>query len=263
MIAPIGDAGSDVRRRSNQILKHLISPAVMHCGYAEPVRADKLSEAGMITTQVIQKILQVPLVIADLTGRNPNVYYELALRHAVRRPCVQIIAQGETLPFDVAGFRTIQVNHQDLDNVEEAREEMIRQVRSMDGRIDVDSPVSTAIDLESFKTSKKPEERLQAEMMAAFAELRAEVVGLSRKLSENDSERLVRSTPPLRFSMSVPAYVLPGVGPRAFDRLQNAGIETLADVDEASVDLLASIEGIGPRLALKIKSELAEFKQTR
>jgi phage gp29-like protein len=73
VIAPIGEEGSDVRRRSDQVLKHVIAPAAKECGY-ETIRADKISEPGMITSQVIQHLLEDALVIADLTGRNPNVF---------------------------------------------------------------------------------------------------------------------------------------------------------------------------------------------
>lgn len=203
VIAPIGEVGSEVRKRSNQVLKHLIAPAAARCGYGEPTRADMLSEAGMITTQIIQKIMQVPLVVADLTGRNPNVYYELALRHAIRKPCIQLIAEGEPLPFDVAGFRTIQVNYHDLDSVEEAREEMVRQIRALDGKADVDSPISTAVDLETFKKSSKPEERFQGEVLAALAELRADVATLTRQVQEGPKSPVATTlTLPSRYAVS-------------------------------------------------------------
>src|SRR3954453_10572257 len=100
VIGPIGDPGSADRKRSDQVLKHIIAPSVSPYGYSA-VRADHISEAGMITSQVIQHVIDDPLVIADLTGRNPNVFYELAIRHAVRKPYIQLIEAGEALPFDV------------------------------------------------------------------------------------------------------------------------------------------------------------------
>ena len=72
VISPIGNEGSDVRRRADQVLRHVIGPAVASCGY-EAIRADQIAEPGLITTQVIQHIIDDPLVIADLTGSNPNL----------------------------------------------------------------------------------------------------------------------------------------------------------------------------------------------
>lgn len=89
VVAPIGEPDSDARKRSDQVLRHIICPAVQPLGY-EPVRADQISEPGIITTQIIQHIIDDPLVVADLSGWNPNVFYELALRHALRKPYVQL-----------------------------------------------------------------------------------------------------------------------------------------------------------------------------
>jgi hypothetical protein len=120
VIAPIGDDGTDTRERSDKVLRHIITPVVTDLGY-EAVRADQLAEPGLISSQVIQHVTDDPLVIADLTERNPNVFYELAIPHALRKPLVQLIAKGERIPFDVAGMRTIEVDIHDLDSVEAAK----------------------------------------------------------------------------------------------------------------------------------------------
>src|SRR5688572_13315379 len=85
VISPIGEVGSEVRARADQILKYVIQPAVKVFGYVA-IRADAMPEPGLITTQIIDRIINDDLVVADLTGKNPNVYYELALRHAIRKP---------------------------------------------------------------------------------------------------------------------------------------------------------------------------------
>jgi hypothetical protein len=173
VIAPIGEEGSEIRRRSDQVLKHVIGPAARECGY-EAVRADRISEPGMITSQVIQHLLDDPLVVADLTGRNPNVFYELAIRHAVRKPIAQVIQVGEPIPFDVAQSRIIQVDHHDLDSVARCREELVSQIRSVEKNpSDVDTPISTAIDLQSLRQSENPVERSNAEILSMLQELRA------------------------------------------------------------------------------------------
>lgn len=175
IIAPIGDEGSDVRRRSDQVLKHIITPAAKECDY-EPIRADKISEPGMITSQVIQHLLDDLLVIADLTGRNPNVFYELAIRHAIRKPVVQIIQRGEPIPFDVAQSRTIQVDHHDLDSIARCREELVGQIRSVEkDPSDVDTPISVAVDLQSLCKSENPLEKSNAEIMALLQDLRSKI----------------------------------------------------------------------------------------
>src|SRR5262245_18567694 len=81
LIAPIGLPDSPERRRLTGLAKllHGILPTVglgLLCPHEIP-------EAGSITEQVINALYRSRLVIADLTGLNPNVMYELAIRHCV------------------------------------------------------------------------------------------------------------------------------------------------------------------------------------
>lgn len=173
IIAPIGEPDSETRKRSDQILKHVITPAVEECGY-NPIRADHISEPGIITTQVIQHIVEDPLVIADLTDQNPNVFYELAIRHAVKKPLVQIIQTGEQIPFDVAATRAIFVDHRDLDSVEKAKLEIVKQIKAAEeDPSKIDTPISLALDLQLLRqkvaTLKKKSERISVTEFAKEA----------------------------------------------------------------------------------------------
>src|SRR5438552_15664428 len=85
VISPIGEDDSETRKCSDQVLKHIITGPIEQLGY-EVVRADKISEPGIITSQIIEQVVEAALVIADLTEKNPNVFYELALRHVTRKP---------------------------------------------------------------------------------------------------------------------------------------------------------------------------------
>lgn len=146
-IAPIGNEGSEIRTRSDKVLKHLVRPAAKRCGF-RAIRGDQISEPGVINGQVIRHIAEDPVVVADLTGANGNVFYELALRHVLGRPCVQIIEKGERIPFDVTGMRTVEVDMRDPDSLEAAREEVVRQMRAATEKgYKVENPVSQAITL--------------------------------------------------------------------------------------------------------------------
>jgi hypothetical protein len=183
VIAPIGETESPVRKRSDQILKFVIEPAVKSCGY-EALRADRIAEPGLITTQVIQHVLNDPMVIADLTGRNPNVYYELAIRHAIRKPYVQIIQEGELLPFDITWVRTIAVNYPELEGVDKAKTEIISQIKFLEeSDTPVDSSISVGVTLEALRRSANPEDRQLADVFTAITELRTELASIEKKVS--------------------------------------------------------------------------------
>ncbi len=165
------------------MLSHIIIPVAAECGY-KAIRADEISEPGVITAQIIHHLLDDDMVVADLTGQNPNVYYELAVRHAVRKPVVQIIQAEEKIPFDVAGQRTIPVNHHDLDSVEQCHRELTKQIRASekDPSI-VDSPISVAIDLQVLRQSENPLEKSTAEIMDMLQALRAQITELQDRVT--------------------------------------------------------------------------------
>jgi len=91
VIGPIGESGSPIRSRADRVFRHVIQPAAAACGYFKVIRSDLDARPGMIGSQVINHLLDDDLVIADLTGHNANVFYELAIRHMVQKPVVQII----------------------------------------------------------------------------------------------------------------------------------------------------------------------------
>src|SRR5262249_23924162 len=154
-----------------KILKYVVEPPADQAGY-DVVRADKIDKPGIITSQIIRHVLDSDLVVADLTGWNPNVFYELALRHAIRKPYIQIIGQGERIPFDVSGVRTITVDHTDLDSVDKCKREIAAQIQALESSTaEVESPVSVTVEIESLKRSAQPVEKHLAEIRETLSRL--------------------------------------------------------------------------------------------
>lgn len=112
-ITPIGSDDSDARKHSDLFMKSLIEPAMNELQLSV-VRADKIGNPGMITTNIIEHIKRSRLVIADLSMLNPNVFYEMALRHSCKLPIVQIIRKSDRLPFDVNQVNSIVIDTTDI-----------------------------------------------------------------------------------------------------------------------------------------------------
>lgn len=106
VVSPIGDEGSDTRRQADDLFDLVLGPGLEPFAF-DLVRADRIPGSGVITTEIIELVQSAELCVIDLTGHNANVYYECGRRHETGRPYVQLIQRGETIPFDLAGIRTI------------------------------------------------------------------------------------------------------------------------------------------------------------
>jgi EAL domain-containing protein (putative c-di-GMP-specific phosphodiesterase class I) len=106
VVSPIGAEGSDEREHADAVLQTIIRPAAARLDL-HVVRADQIADPGNITDQVVTHLVEAAIVVADLTFRNPNVFWELGVRHAFGLPVVLLARDGELLPFDVAAERVI------------------------------------------------------------------------------------------------------------------------------------------------------------
>lgn len=90
------------------VYDQIISPAVVEAGL-EPVRADEERNGGIIHKPMFERLLLCEYAVADLTSANPNVFYELGVRHAARpRSTLTLFAEdGGQLPFDVRMLRAL------------------------------------------------------------------------------------------------------------------------------------------------------------
>lgn len=168
VICPIGGEDTEIRKWSDIVLKEIITPAVSELGY-KVMRADKLPHPGMITSQIVDLLAEAPLVIADTSDGNPNVFYELAIRHVTGLPCIQLIKLGQEIPFDTAGMRTIQYDLR-VDLAHKAMEELKQQISSIkDGTYKPDNPVLSAKKYEAIKNKIFSTDN--AELRDLFAEL--------------------------------------------------------------------------------------------
>lgn len=193
IISPIGKIDSPERRRSNQILKYIIKPVVTELGY-EAIRADDITSPGIITTQIVDHIIKDPLVIADLTDHNPNVMYELSLRHAIRKPVVQLICENQSLPFDISGNRTIKLDHKDLDSVEQAKADLKKFIVEVikDPSL-VDSPISQAVTLDSLKQGGNPVGTVLFNLSKTLGDVVSRLSAIERKMVTEEKSGRVNS----------------------------------------------------------------------
>ena len=123
VVSPIGETDSEIRSNADKLFKYIISPVCESCGF-EPVRVDQINDSDSITQTIIDKLLSSELVIADISGHNPNVFFEMEYRKCTDKPIIHLKKKGETIPFDVNTVRTFEYDLTDLDNVEETKKRL-------------------------------------------------------------------------------------------------------------------------------------------
>lgn len=124
VISPIGHPGTPEHRRARQVLDYIVKKAFPLPDW-RVIRADDESSPDSITSQVIDRIVNSDLIVADLTGHNPNVFYELAVAHGYQKAVLYLITEGEKLPFDVIDQRAIFYDLSDPASVDEAIHELV------------------------------------------------------------------------------------------------------------------------------------------
>ena len=107
IITPIGNTDSEIFRKTKGVIDSVIKPVLQEHGFSDIKPAYEITEQGTIGNQIISRIIGDDLVVANLTGNNPNVMYELAIRHITAKPIVTICENGTILPFDIKDSRTI------------------------------------------------------------------------------------------------------------------------------------------------------------
>lgn len=131
VIGPIGKEGSEPRIHADWVLNRIIKPAIAKSATFEVKRADQDPRPGLIDVQLITDLLNADLVIADLGFHNPNVFYEIGIRHMAAMPIIHLQSIGEEVPFDVSLFRAIKFSRITFQDVEKAKQELEQQIEAV------------------------------------------------------------------------------------------------------------------------------------
>ncbi|WP_197224006.1 hypothetical protein [Lysinibacillus sphaericus] len=167
IITPIGGERTDIRDALDGLLKNVLEPVLLDLGFRDKdiTVAHQMKDSGSINTQLIARIVEDELCIVNLTGLNPNVMYELAIRHAVGKPVVIIAEHGTKLPFDIIDQRTIFYSNTMLGAVylKESLREMVENILSNPEQIP-DNPIIKIIKdnaiLDEIKSDGKEHDEL-------------------------------------------------------------------------------------------------------
>lgn len=88
----------------SRVYEYIIKPACEKAGF-EPVIAKDTAKTNLIALEILKHIVEYDMALCDISSRNPNVFYELGLRHAFNKKTVLIKDKRTETPFDIASLR--------------------------------------------------------------------------------------------------------------------------------------------------------------
>lgn len=184
IITPIGGDNTDVRRKAEGVIEAVIKPILESEEFKyEVIVAHEINETGSIPDQVFDHVVNAKLVIANVTGLNPNVMYELGVRHALRLPVITIAETGTQLPFDINSQRTIFYEN-DMFGTKELKFKLKEMVKKIDfSKENHDNPVMNALRKSEIFSNINKEDKEQ--------QLLLEVYNSIKKI-ENDNNKYIK-----------------------------------------------------------------------
>ena len=93
-------------REYNEIYQGVYKPVCSKSGI-DCWRVDEIARPGSITRDIVEGILDADIVIADLTSKNPNVFYELGIAHSIGNKTIMTSQTLNDVPFDIANYRVL------------------------------------------------------------------------------------------------------------------------------------------------------------
>jgi hypothetical protein len=222
IIGPIGRHKSHERAHADKLLKEIIKPTFsQHFRSFTVERADQIARPGMIDSQVITHLIEAELVIADLTARNANAFYELGIRHMLQKPIIHLFRRGDDIPADVAPYRAVEFGYDDKRDIRDAKVALRKAViEVLRPGFQIENPVTRSA---GFTRMEEAKGRERGHVGSIAARLKTPVVTVRKRL-----EALSKKTTTLQLK---PSYFKKLAAPlEGFERQWNDVIVAIASM---------------------------------
>ncbi|RYZ85617.1 MAG: hypothetical protein EOP04_15580 [Proteobacteria bacterium] len=183
-IMPIADMDGYDPGHFSRVYEHIIIPACLQAGYV-PHRADVVAASNYIIIDILKKILESDIVICDLSGRNPNVLYELGVRQAFNLPTILIKDKKTPRIFDIQGLRTIEY-HQTL-RIDEVNSDIAKILNSITETVAAPNDVNSMIQLLGINAAPLPK---QVELSSDTSVILESLKDISARIARLENPRL-------------------------------------------------------------------------
>jgi hypothetical protein len=192
VVMKFGRKGTDEFEQQKSLYEDIVKPAVEEAGLGYTcIRVDDIMRPTSIIKDIVKYLWSSDIVIADLTGQNPNVFYELGVRHALKGRTVMLVQSIDDVPLDVRSYRVIEYSPNNAAGFRRVIKEIRRHLEELSKDPSaMDSPV-----IDSLPVGAKPfEEALsqspQASLVRDLRIVKNSVEGLSRRFDTEVASRL-------------------------------------------------------------------------
>lgn len=195
VVSPIGEEGTDIRKRADQVYKYIIEPVCETCGF-EATRVDHINQADSITQTIIDMLMQAELVIADMTTHNPNAFYEMGFRACTGKPMIHLKEKGESIPFDIASIRAFDYDLTDLNSVAEVKLRLENTIKSFN----ISERDETETEINYVMSPKEEVGNTGAnQLLPVLYDIQDQIIELKEEIRRKDTETIqaiVRASQP-------------------------------------------------------------------
>lgn len=178
IVCPIGAEDDKIRKHSDKLFNHILQPICKELGF-EATRIDHENKPHSITEGIFEHLTQDDLVIADLTDHNPNAFFEMGFRSALKKPSIYLASKGTNLPFDVSSINTLFFDLSDLDSVEQLKNRLRQMIKSIPFDSDNKSSIPTNTDTSSY-----------SELLQEIYKIQDSILQLSQSIKSKDNSTL-------------------------------------------------------------------------
>lgn len=214
IISSIGKENSETRVLANEKFELIFEPVLKESGYTV-TRADKIGAPGSISREIVSNVINSDLVIADVTDENPNVFYELAIRNAAKKPVIIFRGVNQPMPFDIYDKRAIDIDRNQPRIWDNAKKALKTHIRESEKKPELASESILTTFTFQLDTEKRPNNT--DEMYYILKDLQQQISKIpkhSTSVYVSPQERKIKiakeSIQKLRFVNITPGSAIPG-----------------------------------------------------
>lgn len=172
----------------NDYYDKIYCPAIENAGF-EPHRADDLYAPNNVVSDIWKYTQKAQIILADLTGKNPNVFYELGLAHAIAKPVILITESEEDIPFDLRAIRIIKYDKNQHDWGKELESSITKALKEITVNPNDSIPAQfLKVERQSEHSSLSPADKMLIDVRQDIELLKKEVQSIpKRHFAGNDN----------------------------------------------------------------------------